>query len=158
MTRSAPRFARRAFTLMEVLVVLAILAALAAMVLPRILGAQKKADLDNAKIQIHNFRAALDRYALSCKTYPTAEQGMAALLTRPEGLDESAQWDGPYLDAEELPKDPWGHDFNYAYPPTHGTIDRPDIWSNGPDGESDTEDDIVSWSKTASGEGGTSTK
>jgi len=54
--------------------------------------------------------------------------------------------DGPYTESGELPKDPWGNDFQYEYPPKHGTGDFPDIWSKGPDGEDGNEDDIVSWS------------
>jgi hypothetical protein len=62
-------------------------------------------------------------------------------------------WAGPYLDKEELPSDPWGNPYQYAYPPENGTMDFPDIWSAGPDGEDGTEDDICSWG-SGSAEGG----
>jgi general secretion pathway protein G len=146
---NASRRAQRGFTLVEVLVVLAILVMLVGMVVPRILGTQKKADISGAKTQLGMFSAALEKYALDVKSFPTTEQGMAALLQKPADLDEAVKWDGPYLNAQEMPKDPWGHDYKYEYPPTHGKLDRPDIWSAGPDGQDETEDDVVSWSKSA---------
>jgi len=146
---------RRGFTLMEVLVVLAILVMLVGMVVPRILGTQKKAAVSAAKTQLGMLKACLERYALDCKTFPSTEQGLQSLLEKPADMDESVAWDGPYINSAELPKDPWGRDYGYEYPPTRGSGDRPDIWSRGPDGEDDTEDDIVSWSKTE-GETGSS--
>lgn len=140
---------RRGFTLVEVLVVLAILVMLVGMVVPRILGTQKKADISGTKTQIGMLSAALEKYALDVKSFPTTEQGLTALITKPADLEETIKWDGPYLNAQDLPKDPWGHDYKYEYPPTHGKLDRPDIWSSGPDGQDETEDDVVSWSKTA---------
>ena len=62
--------------------------------------------------------SALEKYALDVKSFPTTEQGLGALLTKPADLDESIKWDGPYLNAQDLPKDPWGHDYKYEYPPT----------------------------------------
>ncbi len=148
---------RRGFTLMEVLVVLAILVMLVGMVVPKILGTQKKADISAAKTQIGMLKACLERYALDCKTYPSTEQGLQALLEKPADMDESVAWGGPYISSQELPKDPWAHDYGYEYPPTRGTGDMPDIWSRGPDGEDDTEDDVVSWSTSSSSESGGST-
>jgi len=148
---------RRGFTLMEVLVVLAILVMLVGMVVPKILGTQKKADINAAKTQIGMLKACLERYALDCKTYPSTEQGLQALLEKPADMDESVAWGGPYVSSEELPKDPWGHEYGYEYPPTRGTGDTPDIWSRGPDGEDDNEDDIVSWSTAATSESGSKT-
>ena len=65
------------------------------------------------------------------------------------GSSSSASgWDGPYVNQDAIPKDPWGNEYQYEYPPTNGTGDYPDIWSYGPDGEDGTDDDIVSWSNT----------
>lgn len=144
------RSRRRGFTLIELLIVLAILVSLFAMVLPNVLGRKKKADIDSTLTQIGLFKGALEHYVLDTKAYPTTEQGLGALISKPEGLSETATWEGPYIKVTELPKDPWGHDYHYAYPPTHGsTLDQPDIWSDGPDGAPDTEDDITSWKKTS---------
>jgi general secretion pathway protein G len=150
MKRPSRSSARRGFTLVEMLVVLGILVFLASMVLPRMLGAQKKADIQGAQTQIGILKTALTHYSVDCKNYPTSDQGLQALLTAPDGVDA---WKGPYLDSDALPKDPWNHDYQYAYPPTHGsTGDRPDIWSFGPDGQDGTDDDITSWT-TAGGSG-----
>ena len=171
------RLPRRGFTLMELLVVLAILVLLMAMVAPRILGTQKKADINAAKAQIGLLRGALQRYALDMKDFPTTEQGLAALCEEPSedssmsessdsgrsdrmssdsGSEKKSNWDGPYLDATSVPKDPWQHEYQYEYPPQRGKGNFPDIWSYGPDGQDDTDDDIVSWTDSSkdSGSGG----
>lgn len=160
MKRSARRRTRRrGFTLIELLVVLGILVLLVALVTPKILGTQKKADIRITKTQIGSFKGALDRYHLDMKDFPTTEQGLQALVTPPVGEDEttSSQWDGSYLNSDQLPKDPWKNDYQYAYgssseegldSPELSTGKYPRIWSFGPDGEDGTEDDITSW-KTA---------
>ena len=152
---------RRGFTLVEMLVVLGILVLLLAMVVPRILGTQKQADISATQSQLKLLRACLQRYALDMKDFPTTEQGLQALIECPADLDETvaARWKGPYTDGGELPKDAWGNDFQYEYPPTQGTSEYPDMWSWGPDGQDGTEDDICSWNKATEGEaaGGAST-
>ena len=144
----------RGFTLVEILVVLAILVLLVGMVAPRVLKSQKKADVSNARAQIGMLRSCLERYAVDMKNFPATEQGLRALVSPPaEGETAgSSGWDGPYVNQDSIPKDPWGNDYQYEYPPTHGKGDYPDIWSLGPDGQADTEDDIVSWSKTDGGQ------
>jgi general secretion pathway protein G len=149
------RLARRGFTLVEMLVVLGIIVLLLALVVPRILGTQKQADISATQAQIKLLRACLQRYAIDMKDFPTTEQGLQSLIESPADLDENvaARWKGPYTDGGELPKDAWGRDFQYEYPPTQGTGEYPDIWALGPDGEDGTEDDICSWNKEAAGEG-----
>jgi general secretion pathway protein G len=136
------------------LIVLAILVALAAMVVPRFLGTQKKADVQTTKTQIGLFEGALERYAHDTKGFPLTEQGLEALVVAPAEGEESevSGWEGPYLRTDALPTDAWGNEYRYAYPPEKTRIDFPDIWSAGPDGEDDTEDDVCSWS-TGSEEG-----
>jgi general secretion pathway protein G len=123
------------------MIVLAILVVIISLVVPRFLGSQKKADIRMAKIQIGSLRAALESYAADVKSFPTTEQGLAALVERPADSDAVQNWEGPYISGE-LPKDPWGHEFQYQYPPTHSRSDTPDIWSMGPDGEDNTDDDV----------------
>jgi len=153
---------RRAFTLVEMLIVLAILVGLAALVVPRLLGTQKKADVNNTKAQIDMLKSCLRHYHLDMKRFPATEEGLDALITSSAAaVDEmgmetttaTTRWDGPYIEDGELPADPWGNPFQYAFPPTHGRGDFPDIWSFGPDGEDGTEDDITNWTGAA-GEGG----
>lgn len=155
MTRSQTR-GQRGFTLMEMLVVLGILAILLALAVPRILGTQKKADISAAKSQIKILQQILAHYSMDMKEFPSTEQGLKALVKKPADLSEAKakRWEGPYTESGELPKDPWGNDFMYEYPPKHDTTDHPDIWSMGPDGEDGTEDDIVSWSQEGSDEKG----
>ena len=165
---------RRGFTLVELLIVMAILVLLASLVGPRLLGSKKKADIQATQTQIGLFQACLERYALDMNKFPSTEEGLQALVTAPTG-DEmgsmsmdttdmegaasstgggtASKWDGPYLQKMDIPADPWGNPYQYEYPPTHGAGDQPDIWSYGPDGTADTEDDIVSWSRSAEGSG-----
>ena len=144
---------RGGFTLVEMLVVLAILVLLVSMVVPRIIGSQKKADVNAAKTQIGMYKAALERYFLDCKKYPASEQGLGALVSKPSDLADNASWEGPYVNGE-IGKDPWGNEYQYKYPPEKGSGDTPDIWSFGPDGEDNTSDDICSWGSGSSGRGG----
>jgi general secretion pathway protein G len=158
MFRSQSVRRRRGFTLMELLVVLGILAMLMGLVVPSIMKSQGKADVSNTKIQIKGLVGCLKQYKIDMKEYPTTEQGLRALLEKPADLsDEKAEkWDGPYTENDELPKDPWGHDYQYEYPPKKGTGDAPDLWSFGPDGEDGTDDDVVSWSSSSDKEGDSS--
>jgi general secretion pathway protein G len=152
------RRARRAgFTLTEMLIVLAILVMLVALVVPRFLGAQRRADRQTAQAQIGLLRGALERYAMDTKNFPNTEQGLQALVSAPGDSETgtAASWDGPYINKDEIPKDPWGNEYQYVYPPERGAGDLPDIWSYGPDGEDNTEDDVCSWSTTAGGDAGT---
>jgi len=170
-----PRSLRRGFSLTELLIVMAILVLIVSLVGPRLLGSKKKADVNSVKTQIGLFNAALERYAIDLNKFPSTEQGLMALVEEPssepgttsdEGGDLSAgpdaedggesqsNWDGPYLKSQKLPKDPWGKAYRYEYPPKNGKGDQPDIWSLGPDGQENTEDDIVSWVGGGSGGGG----
>jgi general secretion pathway protein G len=153
--RNSMHCRRRGFTLVEVLVVMAILVLLAGLVVPRILGSKKRANIDFTQTQIGTLKGALEYYANDMNDFPTTEQGLVALLEEPDAAEEGAsgagKWNGPYLKGEDLPIDPWGNAFQYEYPPTHGKGQDPEIWSYGPDGQDDTEDDIVSWKRTAEG-------
>ncbi len=157
---------RRGFTLTELLIVMAILVLLVSLIGPRLLGSKQKADVNAVKTQIGMFQSALERYAVDMNKFPATEEGLNALVANPgaaggsgSASGESAEaggaaaggdtaggsWDGPYLKTESVPKDPWGNVYAYEYPPTHNKINVPDIWSWGPDGQENTEDDIVSW-------------
>lgn len=136
------RSSQAGVTLIEMLVVVVIIAVFAAVVGPKLLSQGDKARVVAAKQQIENFQLALGQYHLDTGTYPTTEQGLAALRAQPSGVD---QWHGPYL-AKELPNDPWGHAFIYKFPGDHG--DEPDVVSYGADGQpggTDYNSDIVSW-------------
>ncbi|MCP4783481.1 MAG: prepilin-type N-terminal cleavage/methylation domain-containing protein [Fuerstiella sp.] len=176
-TKTAAKIVRKGFTLTELLIVMAILVLLVSLVGPRLLGSKAKADINAVKTQIGMFQSSLERYAIDVNRFPSSEQGLAALVAAPspdsgeggsemeedvalEGDDEdgiggSTSWDGPYIKTETLPKDPWGNSYRYEYPPTHNKMNVPDIWSFGPDGQENTDDDVVSWTGDGtSGEGG----
>ena len=140
------------FTLVELLIVLGILAMLMALVAPRVLKSGEKANVKKAQVDIAAFKEVLKMYHLDMKKFPTTEQGLAALSTEPEDSGEGSPWDGPYLETDGVPLDPWNNSYQYEYPSTHGKSDYPDIWSWGPDGEDGTEDDIVNWKKDSAGD------
>ena len=107
-----------------------------------VLAVQRRANIDAAKTQIGAFRGALEHYAIDCRSFPSTEQGLYALVECPPDLPETVAWKGPYLTGA-IPKDPWGNDYHYEY--TAGTHQDPRIWSNGPDRMPNTEDDIGNW-------------
>ena len=129
-------------TLIELLVVVVIIGLFVALVGPSLWRNADKAKVTVARSQIENFMTALGAYKLDVGTFPTTEQGLQALRVSPGDV---AQWAGPYM-PKDIPKDPWGHDYQYKYPGEHG--DEPDIVSFGLDGEAGGEGlakDIVSW-------------
>jgi len=129
-------------TLIEMLVVMTIIALFVALVAPNVLKHSDTARITATRAQIHNFQTALGAYKLDTGTFPTSEQGLQALRVKPNELN---QWAGPYM-PQDIPKDPWGHDYVYKYPGDHG--DEPDIVSYGADGQSGGDGlnaDIVSW-------------
>ena len=146
-------YRRSGFTLVELLVVLVILVLLFGLVGPRILGAQAKADIKKTQIDIGNLESSLKLYAIDNRNFPSDEDGLTALLKKPADESRSQNWDGPYLDAEDLPADPWGNSYRYKYPPENGTRDFPNIWSPGKDSQDSTDDDITNWKKSSSDEG-----
>src|SRR5260370_35321617 len=116
-------------TLIEMLVVVTIIALFATLVAPGMFKQGDKAKTVAARVQINNFEQALTQYKLNTGLFPTTEQGLEALRTRPNNL---AQWDGPYL-KKEIPLDPWGHAYVYGFPGEHG--DEPAIISYAPEGQ-----------------------
>ena len=129
------------FTLVELLIVMVIIGLLAALVGPKFFGKIGKSRQKAAKAQITLFETALDTYRLDVGRYPTTDQGLEALRTKPDGAE---RWDGPYL-PKEIPMDPWGHPYEYRSPGEHGPFD---IISHGADGNAGGEEedqDIVSW-------------
>ena len=117
------------FTLIEIMVVIAIIGILATLIVPRIMGRPDEARVTAAKHDIGTINQALKLYRLDIGRYPTTEQGLNALVTRPSAEPVPQNWKmGGYLDA--LPNDPWGHPYQYANPGTKGEID---VYSYGAD-------------------------
>jgi general secretion pathway protein G len=146
LTREEEQMRRRrqqaGVTLIEMLVVVTIIALFVALVAPKMLRRADAARTTAARAQINAFSTALGAYKLDTSTFPTSEQGLAALRIRPANMP---LWNGPYL-PQDIPLDPWQHPYQYKYPGEHG--DEPDIVSLGADGQpggDDTNADIVSW-------------
>ncbi|MHB8623483.1 MAG: type II secretion system major pseudopilin GspG [Sulfuricaulis sp.] len=141
-----PRFNRKSagFTLIEILVVVVILSILAALIVPKIMDRPDQARVVAAKSDISAIISALKMYRLDNGVYPSTEQGLQALVTKPESGDVPSNWKSSgYL--ERLPKDPWQHDYQYLNPGLHGEVD---VWSYGADGQPGGEGvnaDIGSW-------------
>jgi general secretion pathway protein G len=132
---------QQGFTLIELLVVLAILAMLAALVVPRVFKNLDKAKVDTARAQIAAFESALGSYRLDVGSFPTTDQGLQALRTRPVGVEN---WDGPYL-PKEIPLDPWKHPYVYRCPSEHGDYEIISYGADGREGGEGIDRDIVSW-------------
>ncbi|WP_338845796.1 type II secretion system major pseudopilin GspG [Massilia sp. W12] len=133
--KTSPLSARRGFTLLELLVVMVIIGLLAAFVGPRFFGQLGKSETKTAKVQIEALAKALDTYRLDTGHYPSTEQGLAALNTKPA---EESKWSGPYL-SKALPNDPWGKPFIYRMPGSNGADF--DLLSYGKDGQAGGEGD-----------------
>lgn len=131
---------QKGFTLIEVMIVVVILSILAAIIVPKIMERPEQARITGAKADIRTLETALNLYKLDNHQFPSTDQGLEALVTKPSGDPEPKNWkeDG-YL--ARMPKDPWGNPYQYLNPGSHGKID---IFSTGPDGVA-SDDDIGNW-------------
>ncbi|WP_438865600.1 type II secretion system major pseudopilin GspG [Neptunicella sp.] len=129
------------FSLLEIMVVILIIGLLTAIVAPNILGNQETAQLKKAAVDIRQLENALEMYKLRNSTFPTSEQGLDALVSMPtiEPIPRNYPEEG-FI--KNLPKDPWGNDYQLLSPGEMGAID---LYSNGPDGQPGTDDDIGNW-------------
>src|SRR3954447_12975725 len=129
-------------TLIEMLVVVTIIGLFVALVAPNMFKSADKSRITAARSQMQNFMTALGTYKLDTGLFPTTEQGLLALRVKPNDMN---QWNGPYLQID-VPKDPWGHDYQNKFPGEHG--EDPEITCLGADGQPGGEGlnaDIVSW-------------
>jgi general secretion pathway protein G len=127
------RHSEAGFTLVEILVVITIIGLIMGLVGPRVLTYLSDSKVKAASIQIQGFSSALDLYYLDSGRYPTSNEGLNALVQRPEG---ATTWNGPYLKGNSIPNDPWGRPYVYKFPGQKGPFE---IVSLGPDGrESDS--------------------
>lgn len=126
------------FTLLELLIVIVIIGLLAAYVGPRYFAQLGKSERTIAKAQIESLEKALDTYRLDLGRYPSTEEGLTALITKPTNMP---QWNGPYL-KKNLPLDPWGHPYQYRSPGPHSDIELLSFGKDGQPGGTDENADI----------------
>ena len=136
--KSQIRNSRRAFTLVEMLLVITIIGILAALVVPKMMGRSEQARQAAARADISSIKTALDAFEVDNGYYP---KSIMDLIQSPQDVKN---WHGPYLD--KVPQDPWGNNYIYACPGRHNATSY-DLSSSGPDGKEGTDDDIGNWTK-----------
>ncbi len=134
----------RGFTLVEILVVIVILGIIAALVVPRVLERPDEARVIAAKNDVAALLQALKLYRLDNGRYPTSEQGLGALVSRPTQVPLPPNWK-PHGYLERLPKDPWGNPYQYLSPGLRGEIDVFSFGADGSPGGTGVDADVGSW-------------
>jgi general secretion pathway protein G len=134
---------QRGFTLIEIMVVVIILGILAAIVAPNVIGRIDDAQVTRVQQDIRGIENALKFYRLDNFQYPTSEQGLEALVSKPADPNIRNWKPGGYLD--RLPKDPWGNDYQYLNPGQNGEIDIYSFGRDGRPGGEDIDADMGNW-------------
>jgi len=134
--------ASRGFTLIELMVVLVIIGLLAALIVPNVLDRADDARLTAARTDVSNIMQSLKLYRLDNQRYPTGEQGLQALVTKPTTTPVPSNW-RPYL--EKLPQDPWGQPYKYLNPGLKGEVDVFSLGADGKEGGEGRDADLGSW-------------
>ena len=142
-TPASNRRLRGGFTLMEMMMVLGIVALLLGVGVPMMVGVFKDAEEGKAKADFRTLETSLIRYKTKARVFPTTEQGLEALVDAPTSAPVPSNW--RRLLKPEAIIDPWGNTYQYAYPGKFNP-DSYDIFSVGPDGKANTDDDIGNWS------------
>ncbi|WP_303907935.1 type II secretion system major pseudopilin GspG [Thiohalomonas denitrificans] len=138
------RTSQRGFTLIEVMVVVVILGILAAIVVPKVMDRPDAARITKAKQDIRALESALNLYKLDNFRYPSTDQGLEALVSKPGGSPEPRNWkSGGYMD--RLPKDPWGNDYRYLSPGRNGDLDIYTLGADEREGGEGVDADVGNW-------------
>jgi len=132
----------RGFTLIELMVVLVIIGVLAALIVPNVLDRADDARVTAARTDVNNLVQALKLYKLDNQRFPTTEQGLNALVTRPGNDPVPPNW-RRYLD--KLPADPWNRPYQYLNPGLRGEVDVLSLGADGQAGGEGLNADIGSW-------------
>jgi general secretion pathway protein G len=138
----AERCSDAGFTLLELLIVIAILSLLAVIGTLQLSGYLGHARTDTARLQLDQLSTALDLYRVDIKRLPTSEEGLKALLEKPDGIEN---WRGPYLKKSQAIVDPWGRPFIYRRPGEHGEYDLSSYGADGRPGGTGEDLDVSNW-------------
>lgn len=134
------------FSLLEIIVVVFIISLLAALVGPKLIGRTDDAKIADAKVQIRNLETALKLFRLDNGFYPDTQQGLDALITKPETGKIPAHFrEGGYLEQKRMPQDPWGNPYIYVSPGLHGDFDLFSYGADGKEGGQGKDSDITNW-------------
>jgi len=144
---------RGGFTMVEIILVVVIIMTLAAVVGPRLVGKSKRAKINTTKIQMSAIKTMLQEFETHSGRFPTTQEGLDALVTRPSGLTEN-EWPDKYV--EKVPLDSFQHPFKYVCPSEHGG--DYDLISPGPDGQLGTADDITNFDNPSGSTSGSTPK
>ncbi len=128
---------QRGFSLIEIMVVVVILGILAALIVPNIMNRPEQARIVKASQDVKAIQNALELFKLDNGFYPSNDQGLNALVTKPSSSPTPQNWN-QYL--QSLPKDPWGNTYNYMNPGQHGEVD---VYTNGPSGQAEGENSVI---------------
>jgi general secretion pathway protein G len=142
MTR-VKRSRQQGFTLIEIMVVVVIIGLMAAVITPMVMGNLDKAQASKAEQDIRALENILDLYKLDNNTYPTTEQGLQALVTKP--ADPNLTNYNPQGYTKRVPRDPWGEAYKYEFPGTHGQYDVYSLGADKQPGGEGTNADIGNW-------------
>jgi general secretion pathway protein G len=140
------KLAEHGFTLIELMVVLVILGVLASLIVPRIMSRPEEARRIKARVDIQSLETALKLYNLDNGNYPTTEQGLQALVEPPATGTLPKNWrEGGYLEKGKVPEDPWGNEYVYLSPGSHGDFDLISYGADGEAGGEGKDADVVNW-------------
>lgn len=130
------------FTLIELLVVLVILGLLAGLVGPQVMKYVGSSKTETARLQLEDLTAALDLYRLEVGSYPTTDEGLEALVVKPQG---ARNWNGPYLKKKLVPNDPWGNPYRFRSPGENGPFDIYSLGADNTEGGEGENRDVLGW-------------
>nr|WP_302981803.1 type II secretion system major pseudopilin GspG [Plesiomonas shigelloides] len=141
---SVKRAPQAGFTLLEVMVVIVILGVLASLVVPNLLGNKERADQQKVVSDLTALENSLDMYKLDNGQYPSTQQGLQALVSKPDGEPQPRRYrENGYI--KRLPTDPWGNEYQYLSPGEHGQVDIYSLGADGVEGGEGNGLDIGNW-------------